>query len=366
MRIAITDAEVLSPFGLGGAAAAQGMAEARVCTARVELESLTGARVEAVAARVPTLEPALEALRRDGRPAEAYLRACVQPLAERNELGGVAVFAGTCSGEMQRFELELGGHAGAGDYYRQPFTRVAADLALARPRVFASACTSSLAALHAAATAIRAGQLDRALVCTSDALSVFAASGFVVLRAASNQPCRPFARDRAGLNFGEGAAAVLLEATPRRAPLGWLEGTGLSGDARHVTAPRKDALGLRAAVSMALQQARREPDALEVYVSHGTATQANDAMELTLGRELGLLGLPWLAHKAFIGHAMGASGLMSLVIANAQLGAQASVQMPYAADEGVALDVTLSGRKRGVVVAAAFGGSNAAAVWERA
>lgn len=204
------------------------------------------------------------------------------------------------------------------------------------------------------------------MVAGTDGLCDFTTSGFAALRATSPEACRPFSRSRRGLSFGEGAAVLVLESERSAAArgakrLGEIRGVGLSSDASHRTAPRADAVGLERAV----RQACPQPEAADVYVSHGTGTLASDASELALGARAGLLGKPWLAHKAFIGHAMGASGLISLVLALEQMRASANFSVPYEdLEAGVQLHGSLAGATSALVVAAAFGGSNAAA-WIR-
>lgn len=362
-EVVVTSVGLVSPFGIGVEAAVEGLRAGRVCAASRDV-----AGVSAMIAAVPPLSSEGEALRAERRPAQAFLHAAVTE-ALRGSGAPDAFFFGTCSGEMQRFEQWLpdaAADADEGAWYEAPAARVAQALALPRPLVFTSACTSALAAFHAGWAAVRSGRAQRALVAGSDATCAFAASGFLTLKAASMQPSKPFSVSRGGLNFGEGAVAVLLErATQASKPLATIRGVGLSGDAKHVTAPRQDGLGLSVAIEQAL--AGWAKDSIDVYVTHGTGTQANDAMELAVGARFSWIGKPWIAHKAFVGHAMGASGLMSFVLANEQMRRGLTTKAPYDdVEAGVVLHASLSGAKRAVASAAAFGGSNAAVAWEAA
>jgi 3-oxoacyl-(acyl-carrier-protein) synthase len=366
--VVVTSVGLVSPYGAGVDVAIEGLIAARPCAEHREV-----AGVQGMIAAVPTLSSELEALRRDRRPAEAFLRSAIEQVLSGVERPGGFYF-GTCSGEMQRFEawlaqIKQGERPPPEDaFYEAPAARVARDHGLPAPLVFTSACTSALTALYAAFEAVQSGKITSALAAGSDATCAFAASGFLTLKAASGGAAKPFSKSRGGLNFGEGAVAVMLEseraAKARGArPIARITGVGLSGDAKHVTAPRQDALGLAVAVEQALGGASAA--SIDVYVSHGTGTQANDAMEIALGRRFGLLGRPWLAHKAFIGHAMGASGLMSFVLANEQMRRGVTARVPYDdVEAGVMLRASLSGCKRALASAAAFGGSNAALAWE--
>lgn len=364
--MAITGLGMVTPFGHGSEAVLDGLARGQSSVRSVELDGLDGQRL--CAALVP-VSPSLPVVAGGDRSSQFLVAAAKEALensgAPRGRMGW---FVGTCSGAMRDFELWTGGGAGsrdAGRWYQAPGERARDALTPGAPVLtFTSACTSSLAALHAAVRALRRGELDTAIVAGTDATSAFAASGFVALKAASETPSRPFARVRSGLSFGEGAAALVLE-REARAPLGYVQGTALSCDARHVTAPRVDGLGLELAIAGAARDAGVDLGEVEVYASHGTGTVANDAMELLVARRLGLLGKPWLAHKGFIGHAMGASGLLSLALALLQARAGADFSVPYSDwEDGVVLAGSLRGVRRGLVAAAAFGGSNGAALWE--
>ena len=288
-----------------------------------------------------------------GRAAFFLQRAAAAAMAQAGLEAPCPAFVGTCSGAMDEFEIWREG--AVPPWYSAPGATLGADT-----RTFSSACTSSLAALHAA---VRVGGEGPILVAGTDGLCEFTTSGFAALRATSPEACLPFSRTRRGLSFGEGAAVLILESeqsAARRGVKRWGEvlGVGLSGDASHRTAPRADGAGLERAV----RQACADPASADVYVSHGTGTQASDASELVLGARLGLLGKPWLAHKAIIGHAMGASGLISLVLALEQMRQGAAFAVPYGELEaGVVMNGSLAGARTALVAAAAFGGSNAAA-----
>jgi 3-oxoacyl-(acyl-carrier-protein) synthase len=337
----------VTPFGLGVEAAVHGLARRE---SRVVHEALGGV-LPVMAARVPGVF--------SDRPAEAFLRLAVQEAVAGQDVRGVPFFVGTCSGEMAAFERWLADKALPGDpardWYEAPARAVAAELGLGAPLVFASACTSALTALHCGYTSILRGDSERAIVAGVDALCLFAASGFTTIKAASGEISKPFSRTRGGLNFGEGAVAILLSQKPTRFVL---KGTALSADAKHITSPRADAVGLERAVRAALGA-----HTFDLYVAHGTGTVANDAMELTLGERMGFLDKPWLAHKGLIGHAMGASGLLSMVLANEQMRRGLDTPPAYA-DAEVSLGGPLAGKRTALVAAAAFGGSNAAAYWE--
>ncbi|MGA7615665.1 MAG: beta-ketoacyl synthase N-terminal-like domain-containing protein, partial [Thermoanaerobaculia bacterium] len=75
----------------------------------------------------------------------------------------------------------------------------------------ATACASGGAAIGLAADLIRAGQASVALAGGTDALCRLTYSGFNVLQAVDQGPCRPFDASRAGITLGEGAAYLVIE-----------------------------------------------------------------------------------------------------------------------------------------------------------
>ncbi|WP_029915088.1 beta-ketoacyl synthase N-terminal-like domain-containing protein [Pelobacter seleniigenes] len=184
-----------------------------------------------------------------------------------------------------------------------------------------AACASSTVAVARAAALIAAGQAEAVLVFAADVLSEFVFSGFSALQALSAQPCRPFDRQRNGLNLGEAGVALLLLSADRArreglAPLATVRGWGVANDAFHVTAPARDGRGLIRACQQALQQAEINPEQVAAVNAHGTATVYNDAMELTAfaavfdGRIPPLHGI-----KGSIGHCLGAAGGVEIAIA---------------------------------------------------
>ena len=179
-----------------------------------------------------------------------------------------------------------------------------------------AACSSSTIALGRAADAIRTGRVDAALAGGTDALARLTFSGFNALRLMDPEPCRPFARDRAGMNIGEGAAVLVLEemdgARRRGARIyAELAGSAFGCEAFHPTAPEPEGRPVSAVVGEALRDAGRSPDDVDHVNAHGTATPQNDRAE-TRGY-LALFGerfrrIPITSLKSMVGHCLGAAG----------------------------------------------------------
>lgn len=183
-----------------------------------------------------------------------------------------------------------------------------------------TACSSATNAIMTGANMLRCGLADIVVVGGSECLSVFHLNGFNTLMILDRQQCRPFDRDRAGLNLGEGAAYLVLEtAASARArgaeALCQLSGYGNACDAFHQTASSPDGEGAYRAMSEALAQAGLTPADIQYVNAHGTGTPNNDESETyALRRVFGEQLPPVSSTKALTGHTTSASGSIEAVI----------------------------------------------------
>jgi 3-oxoacyl-[acyl-carrier-protein] synthase II len=179
-----------------------------------------------------------------------------------------------------------------------------------------AACASSTMSIGTAADAIRDGRIDAAVTGGTDAMARLTFSGFNALKVMDPQPCRPFDRDRAGMNLGEGAAMLVLEelgCARRRGATVYAEvaGHSLACEAFHPTSPEPDGRAIGDTIRRALADARVPPDAVDHVNAHGTATPHNDRAEargicLVFGDRA--RRLPVTSLKSMIGHCLGAAG----------------------------------------------------------
>ncbi len=184
-----------------------------------------------------------------------------------------------------------------------------------------AACASSTIALARSAALVAAGQAEVVLVYAADIVSEFVFSGFSALQALSAEPCKPFDKQRQGLNLGEAGVALLLMSEARAArqaqpPLATIVGWGAANDAHHVTAPARDGSGLFLACRAALKKAAINAAQIAAINAHGTGTPYNDAMELTAFQNLFADDLPPLhGIKGSVGHCLGAAGGLEVLVA---------------------------------------------------
>jgi 3-oxoacyl-(acyl-carrier-protein) synthase len=187
------------------------------------------------------------------------------------------------------------------------------------PRVVVTnACASGTDAIGLALDYLQSGLCDVAIAGGADELSVVSYSGFHSLSVLSPQPCRPFDKNRQGLNLGEGAGVLILEreqAARARglSPRVFVAGYGAASDAHHMTAPHPDGVGLELAVRTALARAQIETKDIGFINAHGTATPDNDRIEgRTLARIFGM-STPIVSTKGYTGHTLGAAGGLEAV-----------------------------------------------------
>jgi 3-oxoacyl-(acyl-carrier-protein) synthase len=179
-----------------------------------------------------------------------------------------------------------------------------------------NACSSSLLAVGQAWERLALGELDLAVVGGAESLCRTTYAGFSCLKALDPRKCRPFSRDRAGLNLGEGAVQMVLEtlegARARGAQIfGELLGYGATMDAHHPTAPHPEGEGAARAMLMALRTGHLDPSEVDLVSAHGTATPANDGAEcLAIRRALGAAAdaVSVTSTKSQFGHTLGSAG----------------------------------------------------------
>jgi 3-oxoacyl-[acyl-carrier-protein] synthase I len=183
-------------------------------------------------------------------------------------------------------------------------------------------CVGGPLAFAEAATAIRWGEADRAVVAGHDApIEPETLLHYHRLGLLTQDMVRPFDRGRTGTILGEGAASIVLEkeadAQARQARvLGEFLGSGCTTEATGVVEVRPDGDGLSRAIELALAEAELAPGRIGLVVAHGNGTRISDATEvMAIRRVFGEHPPPVTAFKWAIGHAIAASGALDLVLA---------------------------------------------------
>jgi len=193
-----------------------------------------------------------------------------------------------------------------------------------------TACSTGTHNIGDAARLIERGDVDVMIAGGAEmATSPMGLGGFAAARALSTRnddpegASRPWDKGRDGFVLGDGAGVVVLEslahATARGAEIyAELAGFGMSSDAHHITLPPDDGDGAHRCMSLALRDARLEPDSVDHINAHGTSTPAGDVIETrAVKRTFGghAFELTVSSTKSMIGHLLGAAGGVEAIFA---------------------------------------------------
>lgn len=182
-----------------------------------------------------------------------------------------------------------------------------------------TACSSGANAIIHGARLIRHGVVQRAIVGGVDALSRFTLNGFNSLMILDKDYCRPFDRNRKGLNLGEGAGYLVLESEKLASSSGSgkycrLSGYANTNDAYHQTASSPEGEAAYSAMAGAIAMSGIEKGEIGYINAHGTGTENNDASEgKALVRLFGDELPPFSSTKSFTGHTLGAAAGLEAV-----------------------------------------------------
>ncbi len=183
-----------------------------------------------------------------------------------------------------------------------------------QPIVVSNACISGVLAIITGMRLLRSGQYENAVIAGADVISKFILSGFESFQALSGQICKPFDKQRDGLNLGEGAATIILSTNKKYDQNINVRGGAVSNDANHISGPSRTGEELAYAIKKALEDAKVAAGAIDFISAHGTATVYNDEMEANAFSLSGLQSVPLNSLKGYYGHTLGAAGLIESVI----------------------------------------------------
>ncbi|AKL98314.1 beta-ketoacyl-[acyl-carrier-protein] synthase family protein [Endomicrobium proavitum] len=181
-----------------------------------------------------------------------------------------------------------------------------------------TACASGTDAIGIGAEWIENSMCDVVIAGGCDELNMIPYTGFIKLMVASKELCKPFDKNRAGINLGEGAGIVIMEsrefAAKRNAKkIGAVLGYGNACDGYHTTSPEPSGRGLRKALNFALRQSNIKFENIAFINAHATGTQDNDMAEAVVFNSV-LKNIPVSATKSLTGHTLGAAGAVEACI----------------------------------------------------
>ena len=186
-----------------------------------------------------------------------------------------------------------------------------------------TACSSGTHNISDAARLIICGDADVMVAGGAEmAGSEMGVGGFSAAKALSSNNADPqgascpWDKNRDGFVLGDGAGVIVLEeyeiAKARGAKIyAELIGSGMSGDAFHMTAPPADGEGAARCMRNALQSAGIQPEDVDYINAHGTSTPAGDkaetqAVKQAFGDHAYKVAIS--STKSMTGHLLGAAG----------------------------------------------------------
>jgi 3-oxoacyl-[acyl-carrier-protein] synthase-1 len=188
------------------------------------------------------------------------------------------------------------------------------------PVIVSQACISGVSAILVAKMCLESGRYRNVVVTGGEVLSKFIVSGFQSFKALSPGRCKPFDALHDGLSLGEGAATIILGVAGENelsVNCIAIKAGATSNDANHISGPSRSGEGLYRAIMRTLKGA--DISELAFINAHGTATPYNDEMEAMAISRAGLENVPVNSLKAYIGHTLGAAGIIETVVCSHSL-----------------------------------------------
>lgn len=182
-----------------------------------------------------------------------------------------------------------------------------------------TACAAGTNSIGRAFDMISNGRID---VCVSGGVDIFSElsfAGFNSLQSLSKGICQPFDKKRDGLTLGDASAFVIMESLSHAQKRGAkiyceIKGYSANNEAYHPTSPNPDGSTACLTMQQALNQGNMNISEIQYINAHGTATGANDGMEINGIRKLfGEQPIYLSSTKSMTGHTLGAAGSIELI-----------------------------------------------------
>jgi 3-oxoacyl-[acyl-carrier-protein] synthase II len=205
-----------------------------------------------------------------------------------------------------------------------PAGEISLNLGITGPHyTLGAACAAGNAGIIQGAQMLRLGECDLA-ICGGVSESIhsfgifasFHSQGALARHDDPAKASRPFDADRNGIVVAEGGGLFVLErlddARARGAKIhGEVIGYAMNSDAYDFVLPHPERQA--ECIELALRRAGLDPDDIDIVSTHATGTSSGDVQEcLALRRVFGEGRTLFNNTKSFIGHAMGAAGVLEL------------------------------------------------------
>lgn len=180
---------------------------------------------------------------------------------------------------------------------------------------FTTACTSSANCLLYASSMIQTGHIDQAIVIGYDLYNNVGFYGFESLKLIEPGTYKPFDKNRIGIIMGEACGAVVLDRRRKTERDFVFLGGSNACDTFNVTTHNVEGEEIAAVIKDALKNCNLSIDDIDAIKAHATGSPINDVteyngMKLAFGDRMP----PFNGIKPYVGHTVGASGVVELII----------------------------------------------------
>lgn len=237
------------------------------------------------------------------------------------------------------------------------------------PIVISNACISGVLAIIQAKRFLEMNAYKHVVVVGLDEVSDFILSGFNCLKALSYEQCKPFDKNRTGINLGDAASTIILSSHMAGNNIE-LVGGAISNDANHISGPSRTGEGMYQVIKRSLAQLNPEKE-IGFISAHGTATLYNDDMESIAFDRTQLSHIPTNSFKGYWGHTLGAAGIIESIATYHSILEQKLVASKGITEPGTVKELNLIKASRAcnfdtaLKVASGFGGCNASIIFKR-
>ena len=238
--------------------------------------------------------------------------------------------------------------------------------------VINTACTASLNAVLYGKKLLEQTNIQRVIVIGCEFYNQLTTKGFHSLDLLSSEQLLAFHENRQGLILGEGIGALLLTKTqpPQKNYYRLMEGDSAC-DTSSLTMTAEDGSHINTVMSQAIKKSGLNANNIDLVKVHGTATYNNDIAEYNALISYFNSPPPIMALKPFIGHTLGACGVIELALLDYLLAKPTIPVADYISEQAQSImlpfasaDHAMSSFAHVLVNHCGFGGNNAALVLE--
>jgi 3-oxoacyl-[acyl-carrier-protein] synthase I len=255
---------------------------------------------------------------------ETVAKAVADAGLSRQEIENMSIFLGSTSMNIPIFEAD---YADSTACFRDHFTQAASGFGVIADKVarrfgiqgpcytFTTACTSSANGLLYAAAMIEQADQARALVIGYDMFNLLGFYGFESLKLLSTSVYRPFDKRRDGIVMGEACGAVILDTQPGTKADFRILGGANACDTHNVALHDTEGGVVAGIMTKAMDACRVDRAAVTAIKAHATGSYHNDLTESNaIHKVFGRHYPPTTGLKPFIGHTVGACGVVELIL----------------------------------------------------